>query len=235
MTEKLYVDDPFLKETTARIKKISGCHMTLDRTIFYPEGGGQLGDRGWLGGYPVVDTQKHGGRLLAHPDFPEIKVDTEVVHILDQEPETLEEGSTVDIQIDWPRRYRLMRMHSASHLIYHHMFNVFGDMKLKSCRIGEDRGRFDFFTDYKFTREGLDEVEGLANEWVDQEIPIEMRSVAGEKEAKVWICRDLRIPCGGTHVSNTREIGKMSLKRRGKNRTTERVYIQLEDDTGNQP
>ncbi|WP_124726771.1 alanyl-tRNA editing protein [Staphylospora marina] len=227
MTLRLYVEDPYLRECTATVTEIKENTVFLDRTVFYPEGGGQLGDTGWIENLRVVDAQKSGGRLFTHPDFPSIKVGSQVAHILEKAPEQLEVGQEVRLHIDWQRRYTLMRMHSAAHIVYHFMFEVFGKMPVKGCRIAEDSSRFDFFTEQRFDRDRLDQVERLANDFIDKDVEIRMLNPVNEPEARIWECEGIQIPCGGTHVKRTGEIGHVTLKRRGKSPTVERVYISL--------
>ncbi|KEK25039.1 alanyl-tRNA editing protein [Bacillus gaemokensis] len=228
MVRKLYLEDPYLQECNATITRIDGNKIFLDQTVFYPEGGGQLGDQGWIAGNEVIDTQKTGGNLFYHSDFPIIKVGSEVAHILKDPVKELHVGMKVQAKINWERRHILMRMHSAAHLVYYYTFKVFGEMYVKGCHIAEDRARFDFYSpDKRLDREGLDEVEKLANLIIKRNLPIPNIPLDEEPEAINWICGDMHIPCGGTHVRQTGDIGEISVIRNSRGKSLERIYLKI--------
>ncbi|EOP90495.1 hypothetical protein IGM_02187 [Bacillus cereus HuB4-4] len=228
MVRKLYLQNPYLKECRATITHIEGNKIYLNQTVFYPEGGGQLGDQGWIEGHEVIDAQKTGGNLFYHTNFPIIKVGSEVVHILKEPVKELHEGMEVKVKINWERRHMLMRMHSAAHLIYYYTFKVFGEMYVKGCHIAEDRARFDFYSPNKrLDREGLDKVEELANLIVKNNISIQNIPLDEEPEAINWICGDMCIPCGGTHVRKTGDIGEISVRRNSRGKSLERIYLKI--------
>lgn len=233
MTEKLYYQGMYLKEATAEVVEIIDDKVILDRTIFFPEGGGQVGDCGSIDGFKVIDTQKQitkHTRALYHKDFPVIQVDTDVAHILEDKNVSLPIGKSVALKIDWDRRYKIMRMHSASHIAYHFACKIFGDMHLKGCNIGHGRSRFDFSlpNNEKLQRELLDKVEDLGNDFISKNFDIYCEPLADEPEALFWICQEIKMPCGGMHVKNTSEIGKLSLKRKSQGKTIDRMYVSID-------
>jgi len=101
LTKKLYWEQPYSQEFTGKVVSIEGGKVELDQTLFYPRGGGVSSDTGVLGGQKVVETTKEGDRIL---------------HTLESST-GLEVGQTVTGKIDWDRRHRLMRMHTAGHLL----------------------------------------------------------------------------------------------------------------------
>jgi alanyl-tRNA synthetase len=109
----MFRGDPYMREFDAKVVSVDGNFVVLDQTCFFPRGGGQVGDIGELSGARVVDTLRDGD---------------EVRHILDDAK--FEIGQRVHGAIDWDRRYRIMRLHSASHLVYYAMMETFGN----SCR-----------------------------------------------------------------------------------------------------
>ncbi|WP_242321776.1 alanyl-tRNA editing protein [Bacillus cereus group sp. BfR-BA-01354] len=228
MVRKLYLQDPYLQVCNAIITKIEDNKIFLNQTVFYPEGGGQIGDQGWIEGTEVIDTQKTGGNLFYHSNFPIIKVGSEVAHILKEPIKGLREGMEVKAKINWERRHMLMRMHAAAHLVYYYTFQVFGEMYVKGCHIAEDRARFDFYSPGKrLDREGLDKVEEFANLIVKDNIPIKNIPLHEEPEAINWICGDMHIPCGGTHVRQTGDIGEISVRRNSRGKNLERIYLEI--------
>lgn len=234
MTKKLYYEDLYRTEATATVVKIDGNRLFLDQTIFYPEAGGQVGDTGFIDNYRVIDTQKAISaetKTLFHSDFPVININTDVAHIMEDTNVPLSPSHVVCLKLDWDRRYRIMRMHSASHLAYHFTLQVFGHMNVQGCYIYTDSGRFDFVTStgMRLDPERLTEVEQLCNSYVDKAFVIENVPLPNEPEALYWLCNDIKMPCGGTHVRNTLEIGRITLKRKKQGKSLDRLYIMLSD------
>lgn len=225
MAVKLYLDDPYLDRCTAKVTAVAEDAVFLDRTVFYPEGGGQLGDTGRVGEVEVVDTQKFGGRIWFDDGFPGITVGADVKHQCVRPPTDLAVGAEVDVVLDWDRRYCLMRMHSAAHFAFHFIQETYGRMSLKGCRIDADSSRFDFATAAKFDADGVLEAQEMANAIIASDAPITQERHPTEPEALVWACEGIFIPCGGTHVRRTGEIGPIHLKRRRQGKGLERLYV----------
>ncbi|MEM4829362.1 MAG: alanine--tRNA ligase [Zestosphaera sp.] len=219
-TKQLFHENPYLKEFTSRVAKVVGEYVVLEETAFYPEGGGQEPDTGYLvfSGvtYRVVDTQKVNGVILHKLEKP---VPEDVV------------GSVVRGIIDWERRYKLMRHHTATHVILGAARKVLGPHVWQAgAEKTEDRARLDI-THYKtLTEDEVRAIEDLANKVV-----LEGREVktyfmpkyeAEEKYGFVLyeggvvlepIIRVVEIDgldaeaCFGTHLSNTREVGALKI------------------------
>ena len=228
MAALLFRDDPYLRTCEATIVAVHGDTVELDRTVFYPLGGGQAGDTGRLGQWRVLDTRKGGTA-------------DSVLHIL--EPGAAPAvGSTLEAQLDWERRHRLMRLHTALHLL-----GAVVQAPVTGGRIGGDKAHLDF--DVDMSRLVAPEIEGRLAElvakaadtrvrWItDAELDahpelVKTMSVAPPRgEGRV---RLLEIPgidlqaCGGTHVANTGEIGKLQVMRiRSEGKRNKRVTIQL--------
>jgi len=219
-TRQLFHEDPYLKEFTSRVVKVVGDYVILEETAFYPEGGGQEPDTGYLflGGkaYRVVDVQKVGDVIL-HKVGDSLPAD--VV------------GDVVRGVIDWERRYKLMRHHTATHVILGVARKVLGSHVWQAgAEKSEDRARLDI-THYKsLTDEEVRVIEDLANKVV-----LEGREVrtyfmpkyeAEERygfvlyEGGVVLEPVIRVveiegldaeACFGTHLRNTREIGALKI------------------------
>ena len=227
MTNKLYLDDSYLAEADAVIDETRGNKVYLSRTNFYPEGGGQLGDTGYIDTMRVIDTQKAGGVPFGRDDFPMIMINGKVAHILGEDSEPLEPGTPVHLTVDWERRYQLMRHHSAAHLAFYLVLKNRPGILVKGCRIDTEAARFDFATSERLTQNELEDWEGSANEYVDRDFEIIREAPYGEPEAQVWKCGEMVIPCGGTHVRSTSELGKLSLQRKRQGANLERLYIRF--------
>ncbi|MFX0592765.1 hypothetical protein [Melissospora conviva] len=226
MTTKLYIDDPYRRDCSATVSGIRGDKVFLSETVFYPEGGGQVGDTGRIGSACVVDTQKVGGRPFAHPSFPDlIMIDGEVGHVLAAGAEPPAVGTEVEVSIDWERRLRNMRHHSAAHLGFWFATTARPDLYTKGARIDGETARFDFHTPERLTTEEVAEWEERANDIIARDLEIRTVPVEGEHEARVWHSGDMVIPCGGTHVRSTGEIGRIKLRRKRQGSALERLYI----------
>ncbi len=219
MTEFLFRDDSYLQSTSAQvIEVLTNGGVILDRTVFYATSGGQPGDSGHL-------TRSDGGRIevatALHPDGDK----TLIVHVMAEGSAALEPGETVEVEIDWDRRYRLMRMHTALHLL-----SVVFPFPVTGGSIGEEKGRLDF--DMPEVPDDLHALEAQLNamidadhavtsEWItDAEMAAQADLIKTMKvkppmgQGKVRLVRigevDLQ-PCGGTHVAGTAEIGRVAL------------------------
>ena len=226
MAELLFREDPYLASCEATIVAVNGNAVELDRTVFYPLGGGQLGDSGKLGPWRVLDTRKGEGS-------------DSVLHLLeaDAKPEV---GMRLAVEIDWQRRHRMMRLHTALHLL-----GAVVKAPVTGGRIGDDKAHLDF--DIDMERLVKDEIEARLNEltsaahptlarWItDAELDarpelVKTMSVAPPRgEGRV---RLLEIPgvdlqaCGGTHVKNTAEIGRLAVARiRSEGKRNKRVTL----------
>jgi misacylated tRNA(Ala) deacylase len=226
LAELLFREDPYLASCEATIVSVQDNVVELDRTVFYPLGGGQAGDTGRLGAFRVIDTRKGAGA-------------DSVLHFL--EPGSIPEaGMTLPIAIDWERRHRLMRLHTALHLL-----GAVVKAPVTGGRIGDDKAHLDF--DIEMEKLAKDEIEGRLNEltktahparsfWItDAELDarpelVRTMSVAPPRgEGRVRLVEipgvDLQA-CGGTHVRNTAEIGRLVVARiRSEGRRNKRVTL----------
>ena len=228
MAELVFRDNAYLKSCEATVTAVHGDAVELDRTVFYPLGGGQAGDTGTIGAWRVIDTRK--GPL---PD--------QVLHVLEPGSNPTA-GVKVEAQLDWERRHRLMRLHSALHLL-----GAVVKAPVTGGRINEDKAHLDF--DIEMERLAKDAIEAQVNEFVksgtatratwitDAELDarpelVRTMSVAPPRgEGRV---RLLEIPgidlqaCGGTHVANTAEIGLLRvIKIRSEGKRNKRVTLEL--------
>jgi misacylated tRNA(Ala) deacylase len=228
MADLLFREDPYLKSCEATIVAVHGDTIELDRTLFYPLGGGQAGDTGRIGGWRVIDTRKGPGS-------------DQVFHVLEPGSNPAA-GAKVQLAIDWERRHRLMRLHTALHLL-----GAVVKAPVTGGRIAEDKAHLDF--DIEMERLVKDAIEAQVNElvrsgaatrpmWItDAELDarpelVRTMSVAPPRgEGRV---RLLEIPgidlqaCGGTHVANTAEIGTLKVVRiRSEGKRNKRVTLEL--------
>lgn len=213
-TLRLYHEDPYMREFRAKVLEIDGNEVVLDRTAFYPEGGGQAGDTGSIGGVRVSDTQIVGDRI---------------VHIL-EEPPGFKVGDTVECGIDWERRHRIMRLHSAAHIMEHFLWRRLGEIERLGSHVDEKKDRADYAYEGRLPAEELRAVEEETNRFLAEGHEIRIRLDPSRPGVRIWSCCSIEMPCGGTHVRNTREIGAVRLRRRNPGRGVERVETTLAED-----
>jgi misacylated tRNA(Ala) deacylase len=226
MTELLFREDPYLRSCEATVVAVHEGGVELDRTVFYPMGGGQAGDTGTLGEWRVVDTRKGAGG-------------GSVLHMLDPGASPIV-GQKLQITIDWERRHRLMRYHTALHLL-----GAVVKAPVTGGRIADDKAHLDFDIEMeKLEKEAIESrlreliagsVDTKASWITDAELDarpelVKTMSVAPPRgEGRV---RLLEIPgvdlqaCGGTHVRNTGEIGRLEIARiRSEGKRNKRVTL----------
>ncbi|NYZ75912.1 alanyl-tRNA editing protein [Candidatus Micrarchaeota archaeon] len=200
-TETLFWKDPYMKEFEAGVVSANGREVVLDRTCFFPQGGGQVGDSGFLNDEKVVDTRKDENY--------------NVTHFLERES-SFKVGEAVKGKIDWERRYRIMKLHSAAHVVYYILMDVFGEKcKLASSGIvNEKKDITDYLTDSSFEREKLKVIGGKANELIKKGGEIRTWSDEQKPNYRFWEIDGFpKMPCGGTHPRRLEEIGEIMVQR----------------------
>ena len=235
-TRKLFHHDPYKRNCQAQVLVVRGNHVVTNQTVLYAESGGQDSDTGWIEGIPVVDVHKQYGRPITvrreGVDVPSVVVDTVIVHTL-AEPPPFAAGDTVNIQVDWGRRYQLMRHHSASHFLFHACHQICSNdqdtLYTKGCSITADSARFDFSGNIPGDR--VQAIEDLANQLIARNEDITMESESLTDEIWYWRYAGILIPCGGTHVANARELGEITVRRSKKGQTTTRVSLDFSSNT----
>lgn len=236
MTEELFRQDSYLRECDASVLRIvahdAGPALVLDRTIFYPTGGGQPGDQGtlsWSGGQAAIVDTRYG-----EPG--------EILHIVASDSPLPGVGDAVHTSLDWQRRYQHMRMHTALHLLGAVLrYGVTGG------NIGIDRSRLDFDMEDAVDKDALtpalqalvDEDHPVRCRWIsDQELdaqPELVRTMSVKPPKGAGKVRLLEIegvdlqPCGGTHLKATSEVGRIRVSKvEKKGKHNRRVYIELD-------
>lgn len=233
MTEILFRDDAYLREAAAAVVSVGPGGIALDRTIFYPQGGGQPGDEGELvveGGpsIPIVNTIYDTDRKT-------------ILHVPAEGAPQIAPGAKVVAHIDWDRRYKRMRAHTALHLL-----SVALPYPVTGGSVGDAEGRLDF--DCEATLDKA-EVERTLNALVARDAPVSQRWITDEEldanptlvktmsvkpprgsgRVRLVAVEDLDLqPCGGTHVARTSEIGRATVTQiEKKGRLNRRVRIVL--------
>ena len=232
MTDELFREDAYMKTAQARVLDVSPVGIVLDRTIFYPTGGGQPGDSGALvladgTRIAIVDTRKG---------------DAGILHVPAEGAVVPTAGSEVRLEIDWERRYRHMRMHTALHLLC-----AVIPAGVTGGQIGAERSRLDFDPgEVVFDKAAI---EAALNQRIAEDHAVVPRVVdESELDAKPELVRTMSVqpprgtgrlrlldiagvdlqPCGGTHVARTGEIGPVIVEKiENKGKRNRRVVVTL--------
>jgi alanyl-tRNA synthetase len=215
-THKLFWDDPYKNECKAKVTSIDGRKIKLDQTIFYAFSGGQLSDEGTIGNLKVLEAVKQGDK--------ENIIDIE--YELSQKP-NFKIGEEVIVKIDPERRNKLRKLHSAAHILYYFVIEILGKVKINGSEIQPDKARMDFGYEESIL-ERIPEIQEATNKFILENHQIIMTPDPEKEDLKWWTCENWRMPCGGTHVKSTAEIGPLTLKRVNKGKGRERIEMYLE-------
>ncbi len=212
MEEKLYYKDAYVKSAGAKIVKIEQSKIYLDKTIFFAFSGGQASDRGTIDGEQLIDCIKENG---------------ETAHLVEH-PEKFKAGDNVELKLDWERRYKLMRLHSALHLVYFAFLEKSGVGKdsVIGSNVEPEKARIDYGMEENVNKY-LAEVENEVNEIIKRNLKIETYWKEGEEGRREWKCGEWKMDCGGTHPHSTGEIGEVKLKRKNLGKGKERIEVTL--------
>jgi len=232
MTEELFREDSYLKHCTATVINVTDQGIILDKSVFYPTGGGQPGDQGIMtfsgNALAITDTQKN---------------DNGIVHVCGEDTPRPNIGDQVRVDLDWDRRHKHMRMHTALHLL---CALVKGDVN--GGQIGESKSRLDF--NIPENPDKADLAEAL-NRLITENHPINQSWISDEElDAKPDLVRTMSVkpprgsgririidvenvdlqPCGGTHVKSTGEIGAVRIgKIENKGKQNRRINILFDE------
>lgn len=236
MDQALYLKDNYKKEFETKVKSVNDKFVVLEKTLFYPNSGGQPHDTGKL-----IDEEGNEYNVVYAGKF-----NGDISHEVDSKG--LKEGSKVKGEIDWERRYNFMRYHTASHLIsglvYKHEDAIITGNQIKDKK---DEARVDFNIE-NFNREFFEMIEKKANELIKEGRKVNKKLISIEeakkipnlvkiakglpeniKEMRVVEVENLDIqPCGGCHLDNISEIGEIDIfKLKNKGSDNRRVYFKL--------
>ena len=234
MTQALFLVDSYLKECDANVLSVKdGKYVVLNRSVFYPKGGGQPNDIGTLQRGKEVFNVTYVGKFSG-----------EISHEVEQIG--LQAGDKVHCSLNWERRYKLMRSHTAAHTLAA-LLNQGTGALITGNQLEIDHIRFDFSLE-KFEREVLEQYLSKANQLFEQDIPVKWYELPREEVLKIPgivkmagafppdlpVLRIVEIvgldkqADGGTHVRSLREVGQVELvKTENKGKNNRRIYFKL--------
>jgi len=234
MTERLFLEDAYLRHAAAHVLRADAAGIMLDRTVFYARSGGQPGDGGvlrWDGGEcRVAETIKGEGEAILH-----VPAEGSALPPV---------GAEVSGEIDWAPRFALMRMHTAMHL----MCAVLPSIAVTGGSVGGDRSRLDFNLPEAPDKAAIEAAlnalieadHPVSHEWVEESVldtnPALVRTMSVQPPRGTGRLRLVRIgalevpvdlqPCGGTHVARTGEIGRVVVQKiENKGKQNRRIVI----------
>lgn len=211
MTNKVFWEDPYKTELKAIVTRINGNEIELSQTIIYAESGGQESDAGTVANIPVLNARKcEKGIIYTLAATPEFSV-----------------GDEVMTSIDWPRRYALMKLHFAAEVILVLFTQLHPSIDKIGAHISQDKSRIDFAWSENIAAL-LDNIESKAQHLIDADFAIKSAFLDENQERRYWKVEGFaQVPCGGTHLKQTSEVGTIKLKRKNLGKGKERVEITL--------
>lgn len=212
--KKVFWDNPYQSTLTTKAASVNGNEIVFERTIIYSFAGGQESDVAHVNNIPILNSRMDGSLIFY--SLPE--------------NHGLSQGDSITMTIDWPRRSRLMRLHFAAELILEIVTQKYHFQKI-GAHIAESKSRIDFVaeTNVAFL---FEKILAVYNEIIKSNKPIHKGYVDLENQRRYWkIDGFAQVPCGGTHVNSTGEVGFVTLKRDRLGKNKERIEIRLVDDS----
>lgn len=210
---KVFWDDPYQTQLETQVVTVEGSRVLFAATIAFSFSGGQESDKAYANGFPVISS------VMVGP----------LIYYLFPEEHTLSPGDWVTMSIDWPRRYRLMRLHFAAELILELVTQKLALERI-GAHIAETKARIDFVYDKNISclfPELLTHYAAI----IKKNEPIKTGFSDVQMQRRFWeVSGFSKVACGGTHVKATGEVGLVSLKRVNIGNYKERIEIKLLDD-----
>lgn len=210
---KVFWENPYQYNLITQVSSVNDNRILFDETIAFSFSGGQESDKAYINGINVLNSEIEGN--LIYYTMPE--------------GHGLLVGDKVTMEIDWPRRYCLMRLHFAAELILELVTRNLGIEKI-GAHIAETKARIDFFYD-KNISSVLESLLAEYSEIISQNAPIKTGFSDVLNQRRYWEIEGFsKVPCGGTHVRSTAEVGHVTLKRVNIGGGKERIEIRLVDN-----
>ncbi len=207
---KVFWDDPYQQVLITNVASVDGNDIVFEATIAFSFAGGQESDKATVNGIPILDSRREGNLII---------------YTL-EEGHGLRPGDQVMMKIDWTRRYKLMRLHFAAELILELVTRKLGLEKI-GAHIAETKSRIDFVYDQNISPI-FEDILAEYNHIIDQDLVIRKGFSDIENQRRFWEIEGFsKVPCGGTHVRSTAEVGFVTLKRKNIGGGKERIEIAL--------
>ncbi len=225
--KKVFWDNPYQHTLTTKVASVHGNQVLFEETIAYSFAGGQESDTAHVNGIPLLDSKREEN--LIYYTLPENHLGF-ASSFAEQAKLPFKVGDTVTMTIDWPRRSNLMRLHFAAELILEIVTQNYHLEKI-GAHIAQTKSRIDFISPENISPL-LEPILAEYNEIIKKDLPIHKGYSDLETQRRFWkIDGFAQVPCGGTHVNSTGEVGFVTLKRDRVGKNKERIEIRLVDDT----
>ncbi len=209
VTQKLFWADPYQTHLDTHITSVNGNDVTVAQTIFYAFSGGQESDAGTFNSIPVLQARKEGQNII---------------YTL-AEGHGLKAGDPITMHIDWERRYRLMRLHFAAEIVLELVYQHLRPITKIGAHIAQDKSRIDFEWSENIAQY-FPLITEKANALVAADLDITSAYSDEQTQKRYWeIAGFAHVPCGGTHLRRTGEVGNIGLKRKNVGKGKERIEI----------
>lgn len=211
---KIFWENPYQQSLVTHVASVNGNQVLFAETIIYSFAGGQESDKAFVNGIPVIDS----------------KIEGKLIYYTLPEGHGLSQGDEITMTIDWPRRNRLMRLHFAAELILEIVTQKFHFEKV-GAHISELKSRIDFRSDTNVSSH-FEAILAEYNDIIKKDLTIQKDYSDVENQRRFWkIDGFAQVPCGGTHVRSTGEVGFVTLKREHPGKSIERIEIRLIDSS----
>lgn len=208
---KIFWEDPYLSSIKAKITDVKDNAVTLDQTVAFAFSGGQQSDFGTIEGYRIIEARKDG---------------LEIYYSIEDGHELIA-GQEVSVAIDWEKRYRIMRLHFAAEIVLELVYQNYDNPEKIGANITFEKSRVDFYWEGNIS-DIFPDLAHKAQMIIDSDSPIECGFEDMEKQKRYWKLEGFaKVPCGGTHVKKTGEVGTIAFKRKNIGKGKERIEIYL--------
>lgn len=208
--KKVFWDDPYQCTLNTQVASLKGNEVLFEETIAFSFSGGQESDKALVNGLEILDS----------------KIEGNLIYYTLPEHHRLKQGDHVTMEIDWPRRHKLMRLHFAAELILELVTRQL-DVEKIGAHIAETKARIDFQTNQNISH-FFEAILNQYNQIITSDMPILKGWLDETTQRRYWEIEGFtKVPCGGTHVNSTDEVGFIKLKRVNIGAGKERVEILL--------
>ncbi len=212
MTQKHFWNDPYQTVIDTRVASVADDIVRLRETVFFAFSGGQESDTGTIGGNCVLEARTAG-----------LDIDYRLT-----QRHGLQPGDPVRVEIDWDRRYRLMRLHFAAELVLEVAYRQLVGAEKIGAHIAAEKARIDFAWPESIGSTIWD-IATEAQKVIDRDLEILSAFSDEESQIRYWQVEGFaRVPCGGTHLERTGEVGEIRLKRKNIGKGKERIEVYLD-------
>jgi Ser-tRNA(Ala) deacylase AlaX len=210
--KKMFWENPYQQELTTQVTSVNGNEVLFTATIAYSFAGGQESDKAWVNGIQILNS----------------RMENNLIYYTLPENHGLQPGDNVVMTIDWTRRHKLMRLHFTAELVLEIVTQI-AQLEKVGAHIAETKARIDFKSDTNISHL-FDEILARYNRIIEQNLPIHKDYSDVATQRRFWkIDGFAQVPCGGTHVNFTGEVGFVNLKRDRPGKGIERVIITLQE------